>query len=336
MKPEHSIRLSILIVTFNSAELIGPLLEHLKQELMEAFAFGTPQSRAEVIVLDNASNDQTFEIISTHYPWVNAIASSVNLGFAAGNNLAARQAQGHYLLLLNPDTRPQAGALAKALELLAQHPETGMAGGELMTPEGENQTSARMFPTLVDEFFRLSGLAYRFPHHPVISRLNRAGTDPLTACKVDWVTGAFVFIPRAVFRDLGGFDENFFMYFEEVDLCKRIRHAGLPVYYWPALKCVHIGGASAKTLGSEHYSASNAQIERWQMRSYFLYYRKYQGWAGAAGAFALEWVFCTLRRLLAVLKGRHNEAAHYTKQHVLLHQAWTDTAGGRVSPQRPW
>ena len=252
-------QLSILIVTYNSVRLIDKLLEHLARE--------TRDIAAEVSVVDKASHDGTARQIRRFHPGVKLIESTENLGFAAGNNLAARHALGRYLLLLNPDALPQPGALAQALALLERHPQVGLAGGQLTGPDGSRQPSARMFPTLRDEFFTLSGLAARFPSNRWLARLDRHWADPEKDALVDWIPGAFVFIPTRVFARLGGFDERFFMYYEEVDLCRRMQQAGLQIHYWPALRAMHIGGESAKTVAGARVSKSGSQLESWRMRS---------------------------------------------------------------------
>lgn len=320
--------LSILIVTYNSSRLIGPLLTHLRPEV-QAMA-------AEVVLVDNASADGTAEQVRATHPWVRVIASASNLGFAAGNNLAARHARGRYLLLLNPDALPEPGALQRGLALMQAHPAVGLAGGELRGVDGSRQPSARMFPTLRDEFFSLSGLAARHPSSRLFARLDRRWADPEQAAVVDWIPGAFVFVPAALFQRLGGFDERFFMYYEEVDLCRRLREAGLQVQYWPELKAAHIGGASARTVKDARVSRSGSQLESWRMRSSLLYYRKHHGALAAAGVHLLERGWHQLRRLKAVLSGRPERALGLAAHCALLVQAWRDTRGGRQCPARPW
>jgi GT2 family glycosyltransferase len=320
--------LSILIVTYNSAKLIGRLLDHLAREIQGL--------SAEVIVLDNASRDGTADFVRTTHPWAQLIASRDNVGFAAGNNLAARRAGGRYLLLLNPDAFPDADSLRQGLRMLDQHADVGLAGGELIGPDGSRQPSARMFPTLRDEFFTLSGLAARFPNSPYLARLDRRWADPDQDAVVDWIPGAFVFIRADVFARLGGFDERFFMYYEEVDLCRRMQQAGLKIYYWPKLKAMHIGGESAKTVQSARVSKAGSQLESWRMRSGLLYYRKHHGAPGAMGLHWLEWGWHKLRQLKATLGGRSAKAEDFSIHCQQLKQAWRDTKGGKLSPARPW
>jgi len=320
--------LSILIVTYNSAPLIGSLLDRLRVELTDL--------AAEVVVLDNASRDGTAERVQREHPWVKLIASPENLGFAAGNNLAATQARGRILLLLNPDALPAAGALARGIALMDQHPDAGLAGGELLGADGSHQPSARMFPTLRDEWFTLSGLAARYPHSRLFARLDRRWADPEQAALVDWIPGAFVFIPAALFAQLGGFDERFFMYYEEVDLCRRIRRAGYQIHYWPELKAMHSGGESAKTVPQARVSQAGSQLELWRMRSGLLYYRKHHGAAAARGLHWIEWGWHKLRQLKAQARGQTDRAADFAVHCDQLNQAWRDTQGGLRSPARPW
>lgn len=321
--------LSILIVTYNSAHLMDGLLNQLATEIAAGLS-------AEVLLVDNASRDDTVRVVRERHPWVKLTASPDNLGFAAGNNLAARQAQGEFLLLLNPDAVPEAGALQRGVTLMRQQSGIGLAGGELRGVDGSRQPSARMFPRLRDEVYTLSGLAARYPHSRQFARLDRRWADPEQAAEVDWIPGAFVFIPTRVFTELKGFDERFFMYYEEVDLCRRMQASGYHIHYWPTLKAMHIGGESAKTVKKARVSKSGSQLESWRMRSAMLYYRKHHGLWGASGFLAIEWGWHKLRQLKAQLAGSSDRAADFGVHCQQLAQAWSDTAGGTVSPARPW
>jgi N-acetylglucosaminyl-diphospho-decaprenol L-rhamnosyltransferase len=126
------------------------------------------------------------------------------------------------------------------------------------------------------------------------------------------------------------------MYYEEVDLCRRLQAAGLQVHYWPELKATHIGGASARTVAQAQVSKSGSQLERWRMRSALLYYRKQHGPAAAALLHALERGWHRLRQLKARLQGRAGCAAEFDAHCRQLVQAWHDTAGGQRCPARPW
>ena len=324
--------LSILVVTYNSEKLIGQLLDHLHSE----FVREGDHLHAEVIVVDNASRDGTADLVRRNFPWVKLTASAQNLGFAAGNNLAAREASGRHLLLLNPDAMPAPGALRAGVALMDANPKVGLGGGELLGTDGSRQPSARMFPTLRDEIFTLSGLAARYPTSRLFARLDRRWANPDDNAVVDWIPGAFVFVPTHAFRELGGFDERFFMYYEEVDLCRRLHAAGLVVQYWPSLKAVHIGGASAKTVAHARVSRAGSQLESWRMRSAVLYYRKHHGALAAFGLHLIEWGWTRLRQMKATWSGQREKQADFAAHCQQLRQAWSDTKAGTISPQRPW
>lgn len=323
--------LSILIVTYNSARLIDGLLGQLVAEIAAGL-------QAEVILVDNASRDDTVRAVRQRHNWVRLIASPTNLGFAAGNNLAAQYAQGDFLLLLNPDAIPHPGSLKRGVALMRENAQArlGLTGGELIGADGSRQPSARMFPRLRDELFTLSGLAARYPSSRLFARLDRRWADPEQAAEVDWIPGAFVFIPTPVFTELGGFDERFFMYYEEVDLCRRMQAAGYHIHYWPTLKAMHIGGESAKTVKQARVSKSGSQLESWRMRSAMQYYRKHHGLVGVGGFFSIEWGWHKLRQIKALLSGDRAKAQDFAMHCKQLQDAWHDTQSGTVSPERPW
>jgi N-acetylglucosaminyl-diphospho-decaprenol L-rhamnosyltransferase len=320
--------LSILVVTYNSHPLVATLLNGLGRQI--------DGLNAEVVLVDNASHDGTADAVAEHHPWVRLIRSAQNLGFAAGNNLAARHAQGRVLLLLNPDALPARGCVARGLALMDSDPGVGLAGARLLADDGATQPSARMFPTLMQEAIVLSGLAARFPGSRWFGRLDRTWADPARAARVDWVPGAFALVRHELFDRLGGFDERFFLYYEEVDLCRRIRAAGLRVQYWPELRVHHIGGVSARTVAGATVARSGSQLTLWRARSGLLYYRKNHGWLTAWAVNRLERGWHALRGWRAALRGQADKAAESAVHLGLLQRAWRDTLGGRVAPPRPW
>jgi GT2 family glycosyltransferase len=267
---------------------------------------------------------------------VRLLRSPKNLGFAAANNLAARHAQGRVMLLLNPDAMPEEGCVARGLALLDSHPDVGLAGARLLAEDGSTQPSGRMFPTLAQEAIVLSGLAARFPASRWLGRLDRTWADPAQAATVDWVPGAFALIRRSLFEQLGGFDERFFLYYEEVDLCRRIQAAGLRIQYWPELRVQHIGGVSARTVAGATVARSGSQLTLWRARSGLLYYRKTHGWLAAWAVNQLERAWHRLRGWRATRRQQTLKAAESATQVQLLARAWADTLGGRVAPPRPW
>jgi len=289
-----------------------------------------------VVLVDNASHDGTADAVAERHPGVRLVRSSQNLGFAAGNNLAARHAKGRVLLLLNPDALPARGCVARGLALMNEDAGVGLAGARLLADDGSTQPSARMFPTLIQEAIVLSGLAARFPGSRWFGRLDRTWADPAHAAPVDWVPGAFALVRHDLFDRLGGFDERFFLYYEEVDLCRRIQAAGFRVQYWPELRVHHIGGVSARTVAGATVARSGSQLTLWRARSGLLYYRKNHGWLTAWAVNRLERSWHALRGWRAALRGQADKAAESATHLGLLQRAWRDTLGGRVAPPRPW
>ena len=320
--------LSVVIVSFNSARLIGGLLTALAEQLNEL--------RAQIIVVDNASSDGSADLIADQYPWVNLIRSRQNLGFAAGNNLAVRQALAPVILFLNPDAIPIAGTILRGLEQFREDKRIGLAGARLLGEDGVTQPSARMFPNLLQEIFVLSGLAAKYPRSKWFGHLDRTWADADTPAHVDWVPGAFALMRTDLFKQLGGFDERYFLYYEEVDLCRRIAQAGYCVQYLPALKATHCGGASARTIEGEAVSQNGNQLTLWRARSGLLYYRKHHGWLTAWAVNRLERVWYALRSFKARLRGQLDKALEMGRHRDLLIRAWSETMGGRVAPPRPW
>ncbi|MDD1650147.1 MAG: glycosyltransferase family 2 protein [Methylococcaceae bacterium] len=322
-KPE----VSILIVSFNTCE-------RLRQCLTSLPAARGPIT-TDTIVVDNDSKDGSAELVSKEFPAVRLIRSPVNLGFARANNQAWEIARGRYLLLLNPDAVLSDGTLAHAIGLMDRHPQVGMAGGRLVDENGHDQPSARMFPTLPIEFFNLSGLAGRFPKSRLFGRFDRSWADPDQPGEVDWVPGAFAILRREAIEQTGFFDPRFFLYYEEVDLCRRIKAAGYCIMYWPELRIMHVGGESSKTLADMQFSSKGSQLTLWRMRSQLLYYRK---WHGAISAWAVK----TLEQawhVLRCLRNKRRSPGKFAESEIIVklwNRAWTDTQGGASSPSQPW
>jgi GT2 family glycosyltransferase len=325
----HTPALSVIIVSFNTREILRRCLARLAGQAGEA----------ELIVVDNASSDGSADMVAQCFPQCRLVRSSVNLGFAAANNRAFALARGEFLVLLNPDAFLGPDALALALARMRSTPAAGLAGGRLLDEQGLLQPSGRLFPSLLNEWLVLSGLAARLPRSRWFGRLDRGWADPAVAARVDWVPGAFSIIRRAALERAGGFDERFFLYYEEVDLCRRIGACGYQVWYWPEIVVTHIGGACARTLADQAFSGAGAQLTLWRMRSALLYYRKHHGRLPAWSLAQLEVGWSALRLLRrALAPGAAGQARRAALRGTirLMRQAWRDTAGGTVSPPAPW
>jgi len=317
---------SVVIVSFNTKDLLRDCLLSLFRE--------SAGIAMEVICADNASRDGSADMVAAEFPDVRLIRSETNLGFAGANNLAFPHATGRYVVLLNSDAFLQSGALQRAIEYMEAEADIGIGGARLIGRDGSWQPSARLFPSLLNDFLTLSGLSAKFPKSRAFGRPDRTWADDNQACDVDWVPGAFSILRREALERVGYFDENFFLYYEEVDLCKRFKNAGYRVRYWPDVVVVHLGGESSKTLKSMTFSESGSQLTLWRMRSAFLYYRKHHG--------GVVWLAKELERIwhwFRALKNRSGDAAKTRESQrlqELIEQAWKETAGGKLSPARPW
>ncbi len=329
MSSERSLPLvSFVIVSFNTRDLLRDCLASLFER--------TQLSGAEVYVVDNASRDGSADMVAVEFPAVHLIRSSVNLGFAGANNRALPKVEGRYVVLLNSDAFLKAGALEAAIAHMEREPQVGVGGARLVGSDGCWQPSARLLPSPLNLFLTISGLSARFPQSRICGRADRSWADQNVAADVGWVPGAFAIMRRDVLRSIGYFDESFFLYYEEVDLCKRFLAAGYAVRYWPDVEVIHLGGQSSRTVDTVRFTAIGSQLTLWQFRSAFLYYRKHHG--------RIAWVAKEVERQWHRLRNLKNKcfASNGDKVHDsqsllhLLEQAWHETSGGKVSPSRPW
>lgn len=321
---------SLIIVSFNTRDVLRESLQSVERERDDL--------RMEIFVVDNDSRDGSVEMVEQEFPNVRVLRSEVNLGFGAANNLALEQAQGRFVVLLNSDAFLCHDSLRLSVQYMKDHQDVGLAGGRLVGRDFSWQPSARMFPSILSDFLVLSGLAYRFPKSRFFGKFDRTWADPAEPAEVDWVPGAFSIIRASALKKVGFFDPDFFLYSEEVDLCRRIQDAGYRIMYWPDIVVIHLGGESSRQIGPMEISSTGAQLIRWRMRSTLLYYRKHhrsQAWMVKM----LELAFyhsTALRNGLSKDPARKERASRNRNLACLLHQAWEETNGGRISPPRPW
>jgi hypothetical protein len=326
---QNDIALSIIIISYNAADYL--------RRCLQAVAVASPGLSLEIIVVDNLSKDNSCQVVEQEFPNVTLLRATSNLGFAAANNLALRQARGRYFLLLNSDCFVAPDALRRSIELMDATPQAGAAGPRLYFEDGSFQISARLFPTVLSEFFTLSGLSDKHPSSRFFSSSNRTWDSPDHPAPVGWVTGAYMLLRASLLEKIGLLDDGFYFYHEDVDICRRVHAAGFEVWYWPQIEAVHIGGGSAKKSEGE-LSTLGGQVVLWRTRSLLLYYRKHHG-SKAALVLLLEMAWYWLR----AQRNRFSKAAHAPDRYLrfqqtvrLLAQAWRDTHGGRTSPPRPW
>ncbi len=212
--------ISVVLVQHNRGDLtcacIESLLRHSREE-------------CEMIVVDNGSTDGSLETVRERFGWVRIVPREKNLGFGAANNAGAELARGAFLFFLNNDTYALADPLRPLEAYMQAHPECGAAGIALRNTDGSPQPSVGKWPSIRTEW---------------LTKLGRRLYDPRKYASVDWLTGAALCVRREAFRRAGGFDEEYFMYFEDVDLCRRLANLGLARHFVPSIEMVHIGGAS--------------------------------------------------------------------------------------------
>ncbi|TAK35860.1 MAG: glycosyltransferase family 2 protein [Chloroflexota bacterium] len=225
--------LSVIIVSWNTRELLKNCLLALQQS---PAAHG-----AQVMVVDNGSSDGTVAMVRGDFPLVEIITSNRNLGFAAANNLAVPLARGRYVLFLNPDTEVTNGAIEAMLRLMENLPDVGVVGTTLLNSDGSLQPSCHPYYSF---FYSLqhNRLVDRITDRWRISDVQRVNQ----AADVEWMFGACLLVRRAVLEQVGGFDPDFFVYGEEMDLQFRIRQAGWRIVYAPSSGVLHHGGQSAQ------------------------------------------------------------------------------------------
>ncbi len=237
--PAPSPVLSIIIVSYNTRELTLECLRSLDAQ--------TDRSLYELLVVDNLSSDGSADAIAAEFPWAKLIRSEKNLGFAGGNNLAAREAAGEYLLLLNPDTLVLDRAVEKLLAFARRTPDAGIWGGRTVFKDGRlNPASCWSRPSAWSLFCIATGLAKIFRTTDLFNPEAFGGWDRSTERQVDIVSGCFLLLKRATWEELKGFDPAFFMYGEEADMCLRAHRLGARPRVTPDATIVHYGGASEK------------------------------------------------------------------------------------------
>ncbi|HYM20924.1 MAG TPA: glycosyltransferase [Candidatus Kapabacteria bacterium] len=233
--------ISVIIVNYNVREFLRGALESVRRSL----AFGG--LAGEIFVVDNASRDGSAEMVRASFPDVRLIALEENLGFGKANNIAMKQAQGDYLLILNPDTIVGEDTLRAMTDFMRVHPDAGVSGCKLLNADGSFQISCRRgFPTPWASFTKLFGLSSFFPNSPRFAQYNLTYLSTDETYEIDALAGAFMMISRAAYEKTSGFDEDYFMYGEDIDLCYRIKQAGFKVYYVHSTSTVHFKGESTR------------------------------------------------------------------------------------------
>ncbi len=231
--------LSIIIVNYNVKEFLQNLIDSI-YKAAKNYSF-------EIIIVDNCSTDGSQDYIQNKFPDVNLILNQKNLGFSKANNIGLKQAKGKYLLLLNPDTLLSEDTISTMLNFFSNTPDAGLAGCKILNPDGTLQLACRRsFPGPWTSFCKVTGLSNLFPKSRLFARYNLTFLDENKTYEVDAISGSFMMMKREVYEKIGGFDEQFFMYGEDLDLCYRVQSGGYKVYYVHNAQIIHYKGESTK------------------------------------------------------------------------------------------
>lgn len=255
--------LSVVVLSWNTCELLRACLASL--------AAAGDRVEREVLVVDNASEDDSAAMVAAEFPWVRLIRNEANEGYAKGNNIGIRARRGRHVLLLNSDTEVRPGSLDRLVDFLEQNPAYGAVGGGLIDPDGSVQLCCMRFPTLLVPLFFDMNLDRRWPSNPVLRRYFMRDYDHRTSRDVDQPPGACLLLRDRVLDEVGLFDEELWLYFNDVDLCKRIHSAGWRIRYLVEAPVVHHVGQSTKRFGR--------RVVEWH-RNRLAYYRKHYGRLG--------------------------------------------------------
>ena len=248
--------LTIVIINWNTKEDLLSCLSSIWEELGGV--------EKEVFVVDNGSKDGSAEAVRKEHPLTKVLENETNLGFAKAVNLALRQMKGRYALLLNPDTRLKKESTERLISFMDDHPMVGVAGAQLLNPDGSKQNSIANFPTLATELLNKSLLRWFFPEK--FPGKERDYAEPI---EVDSVIGACMMVRQETLKQVGLLDEDYFLFLEETDWCYRIREAGWKIYHVPQAEIIHFQGKSA---GAEK---GKARLEYYRSRYHF--FRKNRG-----------------------------------------------------------
>ncbi len=285
--------LFVLIVNWNVCERLRACLRSLQQHASRL-------AEQHMVVVDNASTDGSVEMLHQEFPSTHVIANTSNRGFSGGNNdglqyILAEVDKRHlplrdtYILLLNPDTIVTQGAIDTLLTFIATHTDVGVAAPQLRYPDGTRQSSRRRFPTLATALFESTPLQPIAPR-TVLEQYYMLDQPEDTPCDVDWVVGAAMLVRALVVTQVGGFDEeNFFMYSEEVDWCRRIRRTGWRIVYYPAATVIHHEAQSSGQIVAQRLIYFNTSKVRYLAK----HHGKYQAALARSALLALtawEWM----------------------------------------------
>jgi GT2 family glycosyltransferase len=265
--PSSSVDISVVIVGWNA--------KHYLELCLDSLAKAPPRRTLEVFVVDNASTDDSVQMIEAKFPWIKLIKSTENLGFSKGNNVAIRQCQGRYIALVNPDVIVFPGCLDALADFLDENPKVGNVGPRVFNPDMSVQSTCRRFPTLWNNFCTASHLEVVFKGSPFFAGEHMFYFSHDRTLAVDVIVGCFSMIRRETFDEVGLLDEGLFMYGDDVDWCRRARNAGWEVMFYPSGQAIHDRGKITAPYPVRFAVA--------QQRSVLHYWKKHHSFLGVLG-----------------------------------------------------
>jgi len=285
--------ISIIVVNYNTA--------HLLEDMWDALIASKQDLSLEVIIVDNASRDNSVEQLHTdpRFSKVHLIVNTTNVGFGRANNQGLQFVTGRYVLLLNTDAFVAPDTLRKTVDYLDTHPRSGVLGVRLVGRDGSLQPSCRYFPTPWNLFLWRSGLTRFFPK---VRMVDDMAWDHASSRECDWMPGCYLLVRKEVIDAVGLFDPRYFLYSEEVDFCRRTQQAGWKLTYFGGTTVIHLGGESAKS--DAVLTTAGLQISTLQIESELLYFRKHYGAIGLVGFVVLSWLADGVKVIKWVVKQR--------------------------------
>jgi GT2 family glycosyltransferase len=280
-----SLDISVVIVGWNA--------KHYLELCLESLVKAPPRRSMEVFVVDNASTDDSVEMIEAKFPWVNLVKSAENLGFAKGNNVAIRQCRGRYVALVNPDVIVFPGCLDALADFLDEHPNVGNVGPRVFNPDMSMQSTCRRFPTLWNNFCSATRLENMFNSSRFFAGEHMFYFAHDRTLDVDVIVGCFSMIRREAFDTVGLLDENLFMYGDDVDWCRRARNAGWRMVFYPGGQAIHDRGKTTAPYPVRFAVA--------QQRSVLHYWTKHHSVWGVLGIQSIMLFHHLLRYVLSIL-----------------------------------
>lgn len=325
-------KISVVIVSWNAKEFLLQCLHSLARTMPRG-------SQSEVIVVDNASSDGSPGAVREAFPWVRLIQNDDNYGFAKANNIGIKASTGEYLFLINSDVVVKDGCFDRMLSHMAGHPDAGVTGPRILSPQGSVQRSCMGFPTLWNTFCRALALDSFFPGSRIFGGqlMTYWRHDEVRA--VDVINGCFWMVRREALEEVGLLDEGFFIYGEDIDWCRRFNDAGWKVVFFPDAEAVHYGGASSANAPLRFY------IE--MQRANYQYWKKHRSRAASTAYLFICLLHHSLRlageAVLYPFRLKKRTEGYYKISRALASIKWSLTMlaagsdgrqgpGGRIAP----